>query len=95
MYDTPADQFKQVTEHMNRPFPKRVCPASNYAIPIFNTGMGHWNIVDREGTGDVVASIMFRMPTDPSSEMAKAYIAMVAMRVDNLANIINEGLAQI
>jgi hypothetical protein len=94
MSNTETDQFLIAIERQNQAFPEEVSISSSYALPIFNTGMAHWNIVDAEGTGDVVATVMFRMPTDTKTQMSQRYMRAVQDRAERLATLINDGLAK-
>lgn len=89
---TSTDMFVVAIANLERPFPEKVCIASHYGLPIFNTGMAHWHIVDAAGSGDVICSMMFPAPAISDDRMAKKYLAAVEARAETLAKLINSGL---
>lgn len=68
---------------------KQVKPADNFSLPIFNTGTAWWNI-DVVG-GSTFCSVVFSTAHPKHPEYAK-YMGDIRTRVEEVANVINEGL---
>jgi hypothetical protein len=87
----PRDQYEAVRDKLRAPFPKRVCVASNYSLSFFAGANAQWNIVDEDGSGIVVASVVFASG-DPRHPDYTEYMAEVKNRAARVAAILNLGL---